>query len=668
MPEPLNLRAATTSSLTVDADAGVIYGAAIITLGRTLPSAGDGSRMQVDRVTLQQVADAVNAGPCKVRMTHAELHADDDLPYRVGWIEKARVVGDKVVGDVHFYSPSDPDAARILAIAASDPGSFGLSISTNRFSIEPGDLLRVQGLSAVDLVGTPAANPAGLLSAKQGTNTMDFTAEQLAVLTDMGMAPDADAAAFYEGLDDEAKAKVDAAKKPEGDDAALPGTGDPTLAASGKPSGQNSLVLAERTRCLTIRGIAAKAGRDEAWITQCINSGASAEAAALSAINTLNREPHNMPTSTTTTTGGYDLNLNSIGPAVTDALALRLGARLKQAHPRHVEFAHRPLVETGRLWLGAMGVRNAMNMAPGQVADALLRSRTLALSQSTSDFPNILADALGKSLRNMYEEYPSTWGMWAGRRAHPDFKQIKVNQLHSLPTPILLPEGDETTYVSIGESKEVYELATYSIGTTLTRQAIINDDLSAFDRLPQMASGACRRLEDDLCYQVLTANANMGDNVALFATAHSNIGTGALTNANLSSGRKAMAKQTDAEGAVLNLRPSHLIVPVDIEDEARALVAATELRQKGSSDAEYTTNPYAFVSTLKVTSDPRLDADSEDQWYLASDPRVCDTVELCFLEGEETPVVMEEEDFDSDVKRFRVRHNVAGKAIDWRGL
>lgn len=657
MPERLDLRAVAASPISVDKDAGVIRGCAVITAGKTKPSVNGGVAMLVDDTTLRQVASAINAKPTKVRLTHVEFEGvGDDIRHRVAWIENARVAGNAVRADVRFLSPTDPEAVRVLAIADEDPTALGLSIVTYKFEAQGPDMrLRVQSLEAVDIVSVPAANPAGLLSAKE--QHMDFTDAQLTIMNEMGMESDADPAAFYETLDEEQKAKVDAAKDGE------------SSTETEKEGGASVMTSAERERAHGIVLAAQVGGLSLQDVGQYINDPKATSATVLSAIRTQRAKDWKpIPMSTTVLTENQDTLVPALTDALTDALAMRLGARLKKAHPRHVEFASRPLVEQGRTWLGSLGMHNTMSMTPSQVADAMMRSKVLAMSQSTSDFPRLLADAMGKSLRTMYEEYPSTWGMWAGRRTHPDFKDIKVSQLHSLPTPVLLPEGEETSYVTLGESREVYRLATYSIGTQLTRQAIINDDLSAFDRLPAMAGGACRRLEDDLCYQVLTTNAPMEDDVNLFDAAHGNTGTGALGNTTLSSGRKKMAVQTDNKGSILNLRPSHLIVPVNLEDTARALIAATEVRRTGTAEETYTTNTYSFISALQVTSDPRLDANSTAQWYLAADPRVVDTVELAFLQGEEAPVVLEEEDFDTDVKKFRVRHNVAGKAIDWRGL
>lgn len=674
MTKALHLRAATVAGLIVDRELGVIRDAAVITRGRTKPSAGDGSMLNVDDLTLKQVADLINAKPTRVRLGHVELDGvSDDLKHRIAWIESARVDGDTVRADLRFLSPADPDTVRVLAIAEEDPTALGLSITTSRFSVEPPDLLlRVHELSAVDIVGEPAANPTGLLSAnkQKGLMAMIFTDEQLAAMMEMGMVEGGDPEAFYNGLDDDQKAAISAMGKPVGGDGGQPDHGSQNLSTA-RPArssvAADPLVLAERQRTAAILGVANRAGLDSAWAQRLISSGTSAADAASLALSSLNRAPQNMTTAQTRV--GENLNLSTLKPAIVDAIGERMGrGKMKDAHPRVDEFRGRSLIEIGRVWLSAHGERDAYKWSAAQVGAKLMNSRSIALAASTSDYPSLLADALGKRLRTSYEQYPSTWQAWCGRTTTADFKSIKRPALHSLSDLQEIPEGDEYTFRALQESQQTYEVKTYGIGTKLTRQMLVNDDLSAFDRLPAMAVAAARRLEDDLVYAQLTSNPVMAeDTVALFATAHANIGTGAITNTSVSAGRVKMALQTDLEGATLHLRPATLLVPVSIEDNARQIVTAQELRNT-TADSEYLVNTYSFLRTLQVVADPRLDANSTTQWYLASSPDQIDTVEVAFLEGEEAPVVQEEDEFDSDVRKMKVRHTVGARVIDFRGL
>lgn len=667
----LRLRSSRSNGhLRVDREAGAIFGVSVIASGKTLPSSGGNGPFEVDAITLQQVADAINASQVgiKSRITHPEADGTDDLPMRLGYIRNARVAGSRVIADMHFHDSGDSGAKRIMSIAEADPTSCGLSIVSNTCAFDSiqdgtGLALRISNLDAVDWVGSPAANPTGMLSANyRNLSTkgfLMFTQAQAEHLKAIGLPEGADIdgiAAFVAGLDEEQKAALEALAEV----GTIGETPDPVT------SEEEQAKLSERKRCREIHQIALSTGLGNGWAERHITAGTAVAEFRRDALNSLKRAPEDMQT--TRVTLGWEPG-DSISQAVTDAVALRLGAKLKVMNPQAQSLRHRPLVEMGRVWLNAAGVQGAYSLTAAQVAAKLMNSRGLALSQSTSDFPHLLADALGKTLRIAYQETPTTWTAWAGRRVAADFKDIKPTALHNFPNLRHKPEGDSVTFVSLADSSEVYQLKTYSIGTKLTREAIVNDDLSAFDRLPQMASASARRLEDDLVYAQLTGNPVLGETGSpLFSTGHKNIGAGAIGNASVSSGRVAMALQVDKVDAVLNLRPAALLVPVELEDEARALVAAQELRQSGAADSTYVTNPYSFLKTLQVVSDPRLSRHSAVQWYLATSPQQCDTVEIAFLEGEEMPVIDEETDFNTDCHHMKVRHTVAARAIDFRGL
>jgi hypothetical protein len=196
---------------------------------------------------------------------------------------------------------------------------------------------------------------------------------------------------------------------------------------------------------------------------------------------------------------------------------------------------------------------------------------------------------------------------------------------------------------------------------------------------------AAKRLEDDVAYAVLLNNAAMSDTGALFnntavttAGGHANLQTaGAISVATLGIMRSAMRKQVGLNGAVLNLEPRHLIVPTDYETDAIQLVNS---QYDPAANRNQVHNPFR---TLNVVAEPRLAvgvtlnpgqsnqtviAGSTTRWYTAADTGTIDTVEVCFLESEPAPVVEEQDGFRIDAREFKVRHTVAAKSIDWRGL
>ena len=80
-----------------------------------------------------------------------------------------------------------------------------------------------------------------------------------------------------------------------------------------------------------------------------------------------------------------------------------------------------------------------------------------------------------------------------------------------------------------------------------------------------MYGTAIATLESDVVWAILTANAAMGDGVALFHATHKNLASSgsALSTVSIGEARASMAKQTGIDKkTVLNIRPTYLLVPV----------------------------------------------------------------------------------------------------------
>ena len=280
---------------------------------------------------------------------------------------------------------------------------------------------------------------------------------------------------------------------------------------------------------------------------------------------------------------------------------------------------------------------------------------------STSDFPSILANVANKTLRAGYEAAAQTFKPFCKQTSAPDFKAIQRTQIGDAPQLKKVNEAGEFTYGSIGDGKETYQLATYGRIIALTRQTLINDDLGAFADLPAKFGAAAANLESDIVWGIVTANAALNDAVALFHATHGNLGTGVIAVAALDAGRSAMRIQKSLDGQYINVMPRFLIVPAAKETIAQQYTSADFVSAK-SSDI----NP--FKSALQVLVEPRLDATSTAVWYLAADPMTIDTIEYCYLDGNEGVYIETRNGFEVDGMEIKARLDFAAKAIDYRGL
>lgn len=348
-----------------------------------------------------------------------------------------------------------------------------------------------------------------------------------------------------------------------------------------------------------------------------------------------------------------------------EALTARVDARA-QLTDLGRQFRGMSLLELGRDHLERSGV-NTRGWDRMRLATEMLQFRSPGM-HSTSDFANLLANVAGKRLRNAYTETQPSYRRWARQApAAPDFKQMSVVQLAGAPDLLRVNEHGEFTYGSMTDGREVYSLITYGRIVALTRQAIINDDLRGFDRLVGAFGNSAARLENRTVYSVLTANANMGDNVALFAAGHGNLAGsgGAISLTTLNAARTAMRLQKGLQNEELNIAPRHLIVPATQEMLAYQFTSPNYVPNASTGINEFAAGGR---TSLEVVVESVLDANSTTAWYLAADSAAVDTVEYCYLEGASGPVIESEMGFEIDGISMKCRLDFATKAIDWRGL
>ena len=318
-------------------------------------------------------------------------------------------------------------------------------------------------------------------------------------------------------------------------------------------------------------------------------------------------------------------------------------------------YAHMRLLEMARALCDSNSI-DTRGMTPQRVARAALHS--------TSDFPAITENVIGKMLRDSYELAPRTFTVLGRSATLPDFKEVSRVQMGEAPKLQPVLEGGEYTHGTIGEAAERYRLIKYGKIVAITWETIINDDLDAFTRVPAMMGASAGQLESDLFWDHVGSNPTMHDGNALFSADHGNLADpgAAIDVDSIGEGRRAMRRQKGLDGEHrINVQARYLVVPSALETRAEQFVS-TNLQPNTSGEI----NP--FAGRLEVVSEPRLDDVSEEAWHLWADPAMVDTVEYAYLQGEAGPVVETEEGFDRDGISTKVRHCFGVKAVDWRGV
>lgn len=375
--------------------------------------------------------------------------------------------------------------------------------------------------------------------------------------------------------------------------------------------------------------------------------------------------------------------------ALGDGLVLRSmkSARISQTpkvEKDAQDFANMPLKRAAELILRQNGI-NTDRISEADICKIAMGSRHAARANrierayhTTGSFANLLLDAANKTLLAAYEEAPFTWNLWARQAPSvADFKAINRMRFSESPDPEIVPEKQKYKEKTMSDSRESYKVEKYGALFTVSWETVVNDDLDAISRVPAMHGNACRRKVNKEVYSVLTSNPVMGDGVALFGSHSSGTNLSgsadAINSTSISAGFKAMMLQKGlSSDAIINVQPRYLIVPATVSAVALTFTASLADPNAGGNAPgnSNTMNIYGpnGMRPLQVIVEPILDGNSVSSWYLAADPSQIDTVEVSFLQGEESPVVEDEWDFDAEVYKYKVRQTFGVKAIDWRGL
>ena len=351
---------------------------------------------------------------------------------------------------------------------------------------------------------------------------------------------------------------------------------------------------------------------------------------------------------------------------IAEALMHRVDSRAKLTD-NGKRFRGMSMLEIGRDMLESCGVRTR-GLDRMTLASQVLNFRSGGM-HTASDFAAIASNVANKRLRAGYDENPGTYTRWARRAPNaPDFKSISVVQLSAMPDLLKVNEHGEFKYGSVSDGAETYSVLTYGRIVALTRQALINDDLRAFDRMVAGFGSAAMRLENRTVYAQLTANPVMADTVALFHATHGNLGTGAgsaLSLTSLKAMRLAMRVQKGVAAEELNLAPAYLVVPAALEQDAYQYTSSNYVPAKPSDVNEFRSGGR---TALEPIVEPILDGASATAWYGIAQSSQVDTVEYCYLDGAEGPVVESEVGFEVDGLSLKCRLDFAAKVIDYRGI
>ncbi|AYW39477.1 TPA: Clp protease ClpP [Pseudomonas aeruginosa] len=355
----------------------------------------------------------------------------------------------------------------------------------------------------------------------------------------------------------------------------------------------------------------------------------------------------------------YAGNGNLVGDSVRASVLARAGLEEQQSDNRYNFMSLRELARASLVDRG-VGVAS---YSPMQMVG-------LAFTHTTSDFGTILIDVANRSMLAGWDEAEETFQLWTKKGMLSDFKTVHRVGLGEFPSLRQVREGAEYKYVTVGSRSQPIALATYGEIFSITRQAIINDDMNLLTDIPRKMGMAAKATIGDLVYAILTGNPVLSDGKALFHADHKNLQTGAssaLSLESLSKAKTQMATQkTEVEGGkprTLNIRPAFVLTPVALEDKAKQIIRSASV--PGAESNSGIENP--IRNFAEVIGEPRLDDNSATAYYLAA-RQGSDTIEVAYLDGNELPYMEQQQGFTVDGAATKVRIDAGVAPLDFRGL
>jgi Mu-like prophage major head subunit gpT len=297
------------------------------------------------------------------------------------------------------------------------------------------------------------------------------------------------------------------------------------------------------------------------------------------------------------------------------------------------DYKYMSLVEMGRHLL----------IAAGQPGNSFSPSEVVKRAIATTDYANLLNSTVERAIRRTYDAVTPEWKSIARQTTAKDFREKTGIAVDGKVTFEEVAEGGEYKHsLLMTDDSAKLKLKTYGRKISITRQAIINDDLDVFSKLPEIIAYGAADFQAAKVWGLLTGNAKTPDGKALFHVDHKNLAaspnTGPVSEALLALARTAMFRQKTPAGNLMSVAPKYLVVPME------QMVTAQKIMQSLISSAQMDVN--TMKGQFEIITSPYLT--SAVEWYLAGDVARAEGLVYAYLEGEEGLFIDKETSFDDD--------------------
>jgi hypothetical protein len=273
-----------------------------------------------------------------------------------------------------------------------------------------------------------------------------------------------------------------------------------------------------------------------------------------------------------------------------------------------------------------------------------------ASGSSIVSLPNILSNALNKSLAENYALFPSAARqIWRTLNAN-DFKLHREMRLTSDSMLKVLPVSGEIEPAQLGEQVFPWSVSTFARVIKITRELIVNDDLSAFSTIPQLFARGCALAQEDLFFRLVLSNPSNfyhSNNANLLTGTTAGPTNSAISLEGLSNAYITLMQQVDDAGYPIGAVPRFLLCPPELKLAADSLFHSTTVVASPTAAAGAALLPsgnplfgLAEPITSPYLSNSSYTGYSTTAWYLLTAPAGgLASWGMGFLGGNEAPIV-----------------------------
>lgn len=311
-----------------------------------------------------------------------------------------------------------------------------------------------------------------------------------------------------------------------------------------------------------------------------------------------------------------------------------------------------------------MHVPPGMKVTTGNIREVLqyaMAPQMVNAAFSTVTLPGILSNTANKEIVEGYQEVDNVWEQIAQIKSVSDFKTVTSYRMLDDMTYEKLGPGGKIKHGKTGEESFTRSADTYAKMYSITRNDIINDDLSAFDDIrARLGRGSAMALSD------LFWSTFLGNLGTIFTSTRTNYISGSTTNlgtdgVGLGLGQKAWRQRTSpsADGAkrLGGSMAKFLLVPPELETIADALYVGRNNSSVKVSDVNTFAGKYNPLCAPQL-SDSSITGYSTTAWYLFGDKSLGSPMVVSFLNGQQTPTVESADaDFSTLGIEFRGYHD-----------